>query len=315
MTTPEYEKRVRGWLWLLVVLLLAIVAAYLVFRWLDDDEGSESGAAAAATVTTSTTQPESTTTTTAPEAIAEPSFGFADQGGIVVLTGTMPDQPSIDAVVEVAEVTFGGANVDNQMTVGAVGPAPWLQRVVAAAAGLQGVPGLDIQIRDGVMTLNGGVDSEDTKEAIGTAAGLVAAPDLTVVNQLMVVTVSAEVVAGQTQDALDLLDLPKITFESGSTIITTDGQAVLDEAAAILEGVSGVTVEVGGHTDAQGSEVSNLTLSQGRADAVVEYLVGQGVDAALLSGVGYGETEPVADNETAEGRQQNRRIEFTVAVA
>ncbi len=227
----------------------------------------------------------------------------------------MPDQPSIDAVVEVAEVTFGGANVDNQMTVGAVGPAPWLQRVVAAAAGLQGVPGLDIQIRDGVMTLNGGVDSEDTKEAIGTAAGLVAAPDLTVVNQLMVVTVSAEVVAGQTQDALDLLDLPKITFESGSTIITTDGQAVLDEAAAILEGVSGVTVEVGGHTDAQGSEVSNLTLSQGRADAVVEYLVGQGVDAALLSGVGYGETEPVADNETAEGRQQNRRIEFTVAVA
>ncbi len=90
---------------------------------------------------------------------------------------------------------------------------------------------------------------------------------------------------------------------------------MLDEAAAILQGVSGVAVEVGGHTDSQGSEGSNLSLSQGRADAVVEYLVGQDVDASLLTGVGYGEAEPVADNGTPEGRQQNRRIEFTVTVA
>ena len=69
---------------------------------------------------------------------------------------------------------------------------------------------------------------------------------------------------------------------------------------------------VGGHTDATGNPDANKTLSQKRAQAVVDYFVQQGVDAAQLKAVGFGQEKPVAENETPEGRFKNRRIAFEV---
>ena len=70
-------------------------------------------------------------------------------------------------------------------------------------------------------------------------------------------------------------------------------------------------VEVGGHTDALGPEAFNQALSQRRADAVAAYLTASGVDAGRVNAIGYGESLPVADNGSDEGRAQNRRVEFT----
>jgi hypothetical protein len=74
-----------------------------------------------------------------------------------------------------------------------------------------------------------------------------------------------------------------------------------------------ITVE--GHTDAQGSDASNIELSQGRAQSVREYLVGHGVPANRIKSEGLGESRPVADNNTPEGRANNRRVEIIVAPA
>ena len=74
--------------------------------------------------------------------------------------------------------------------------------------------------------------------------------------------------------------------------------------------ISTLRIEV--HTDSQGADDKNLKLSQARADSVVAYLVGKGVPQAMLSPVGYGETKPIADNKTAAGREQNRRVEFSI---
>jgi outer membrane protein OmpA-like peptidoglycan-associated protein len=71
-------------------------------------------------------------------------------------------------------------------------------------------------------------------------------------------------------------------------------------------------VEIGGHTDNVGSDESNLQLSDSRAKSVVEYLVSKGIDASRLTYKGYGETQPIADNESDEGRAKNRRTEFRV---
>jgi len=73
-----------------------------------------------------------------------------------------------------------------------------------------------------------------------------------------------------------------------------------------------ITIDVQGHTDSDGSDATNLTLSQRRVDVIDAYLVAQGVDPARLTTAAFGETQPIADNATAEGRSQNRRVEFTI---
>ena len=74
-------------------------------------------------------------------------------------------------------------------------------------------------------------------------------------------------------------------------------------------------VEVQGHTDSVGAAAYNLNLSQRRADAVKAYLIGKGVSASVLAAKGYGMTQPIASNSTAEGRAQNRRVAFEVSNA
>ncbi|HLH76524.1 MAG TPA: OmpA family protein [Candidatus Binataceae bacterium] len=92
--------------------------------------------------------------------------------------------------------------------------------------------------------------------------------------------------------------------------IRPDAAPILDEAAVLLAQSPGVTVEVNGYCDAIGSVAYNLKLSQRRADAVVGYLVNKGVAPDRLIAHGYGKTDFVADNATAAGRAQNRRVEL-----
>jgi outer membrane protein OmpA-like peptidoglycan-associated protein len=71
-------------------------------------------------------------------------------------------------------------------------------------------------------------------------------------------------------------------------------------------------IRISGHTDHVGSDEANLRLSNDRANSVRDYLVSKGIDALSIEAIGYGESEPVATNDTEEGRQLNRRVEFTI---
>lgn len=101
-----------------------------------------------------------------------------------------------------------------------------------------------------------------------------------------------------------------VHFDFNKANIRPDAAPILDEAAALLAQSPGVTVEVNGYCDAIGSVAYNLKLSQLRADAVVGYLVNKGVASDRLIAHGYGKTDFVADNATAAGRAQNRRVEL-----
>ena len=87
---------------------------------------------------------------------------------------------------------------------------------------------------------------------------------------------------------------------------------MLDEAARILMDHPDLRVSVEGHTDAMGSDAYNQALSERRAQAVKRYLVSAGVDASRLETMGYGESQPVASNDTEDGRAMNRRVELNV---
>jgi outer membrane protein OmpA-like peptidoglycan-associated protein len=106
--------------------------------------------------------------------------------------------------------------------------------------------------------------------------------------------------------------LPGVTFETNSARLTSQSLSVLNDAAETLKRNSDVRVEAQGHTDSQGAAAYNLSLSQRRAEAVRDYLVTRGAAAGNITAKGYGETAPIAGNDTAAGRAQNRRVTLKV---
>ena len=115
------------------------------------------------------------------------------------------------------------------------------------------------------------------------------------------------------QDLVTALNLNVINFASGSAQIPADSTDYLNKvAAAIKLAPSGTVLEIGGHTDNTGDSASNMALSQQRAESVRAYLIQQGVDPSALVAKGYGDTRPVATNDTDEGKFHNRRIEFNL---
>ena len=102
------------------------------------------------------------------------------------------------------------------------------------------------------------------------------------------------------------------TFDFGSAELTPQLIALLDTGAGILLRNPSILMTIEGHTDSVGSDTFNLALSEARAQAGVDYLVERGVQQERLFSVGYGESRPIADNDTVAGRRQNRRLEFVL---
>jgi outer membrane protein OmpA-like peptidoglycan-associated protein len=110
----------------------------------------------------------------------------------------------------------------------------------------------------------------------------------------------------------------KITFDSGllfdvdSATMQPAAETNLTNLAEVLNKYGDTLVLIEGHTDATGSDDYNLTLSRSRAQTVANFISGKNVDATRFTIMGYGETQPIADNETVSGRQANRRVELAI---
>lgn len=107
------------------------------------------------------------------------------------------------------------------------------------------------------------------------------------------------------------LVLDGVLFESGSATLTADSGPRLDRVVEYMMHLPDVRIRIAGHTDNVGNPARNRALSQSRAEAVRDYLAAHGIDAGRIEAVGLGDAEPVATNDTDEGRAQNRRIEAT----
>jgi outer membrane protein OmpA-like peptidoglycan-associated protein len=103
-----------------------------------------------------------------------------------------------------------------------------------------------------------------------------------------------------------------IFFRKGSYQLSKESYAELNRLSKMLKGYPGLRIEIGGHTDSTGNERSNMELSKNRARAVMDYLIEKGIPRHSIKAVGYGDSRPVASNETEEGKQKNRRVELTI---
>lgn len=113
-----------------------------------------------------------------------------------------------------------------------------------------------------------------------------------------------------------LLRMPSgITFATDQSTIQPRFQPTLDQVAATLAEYPRTMIDVLGHTDSDGAEGYNQALSERRAQSVASFLTGRGVATVRIATIGYGETRPIATNETAEGKAQNRRVEIKVVPA
>jgi OOP family OmpA-OmpF porin len=113
------------------------------------------------------------------------------------------------------------------------------------------------------------------------------------------------------QEFLDFA-MQAVNFETGSATLKADSYSILNKVAAILEKYPDFKLRIIGHTDNVGRDASNQQLSESRAKSCYEYILAQGVDAERISFLGKGETEPIATNDTSDGRELNRRVEFEI---
>jgi outer membrane protein OmpA-like peptidoglycan-associated protein len=107
-------------------------------------------------------------------------------------------------------------------------------------------------------------------------------------------------------------DFDRLEFETGSTSLTAQSRAQIADVARILNAYPNARVQIAGYTDNTGDESSNLALSRGRAEAVMDALRQNGAPAANMTAQGYGSQNPIADNTTEAGRARNRRVTLSV---
>lgn len=232
----------------------------------------------------------------------------APQPGQVLVTGTVADEASKASVLAKLREVYGVDKVVDQITVGGVHtPANWnsyVQKLISPE--LKQISRGQLKIDGSTVSLKGEVANEAVRQKIASDVATSLNPTYTVNNGLRV--------SAADQGVLDsTLANRTIEFESGKAALTPSGRAILDEMAAAMKKLKERRIDIIGHTDNQGLRATNQGLSQARADAVKDYLSGQGIKGDLLTTSGQGPDRPVASNDSVEGRARNRRIEFRLA--
>ena len=110
-----------------------------------------------------------------------------------------------------------------------------------------------------------------------------------------------------------VVNIGDVLFDTGKSDLRSEAREALAKLSGIVLNYPSLHLDIEGHTDSTGGTELNQTLSDNRAGSVLDYLVGQGLDAGSLSAKGFGMDKPVADNHTAQGRQKNRRVEIIVS--
>jgi OOP family OmpA-OmpF porin len=232
--------------------------------------------------------------------------------GKLTLTGYVPDNNVHAALAATASRKFFSEKVVDNLKASIGAPAGFASAVVPALGALSRLSTGTLAVSDREVKLSGDA-LYDAAAAQIRAAGKEFPQGWQLKADISVKPAAAPVDATVCQQLFaGLLSKGKIRFESGREAINPDSAGLLDRLVETAMRCPNVNIEIAGHTDADGEDGFNQTLSEKRAQAVTDFLVKAGLPANRFTALGYGSTQPVAGNDTDEGKAQNRRIEFVV---
>ena len=267
---------------------------------------------------------------TAPASAASPTrLALSNDNGAVQASGAVHDERAKTSIVNALNAVFGADKVKSAISVDpSAAAASWLGNIRAALEALKGA-NVDA-IFEGNKVNVGGAAMDDVargkiiaalSSALGVGVTVGALTDKTaeavaVANNRATTELASLGSGFGVKDLLFALNDSVFSFASDSAEVPEAMAPFLKTAAADLKQLkAGHVLEIAGYTDNTGDAALNLALSQRRAEAVREALIKYGVDPDMLVAKGYGEADPVASNDTAEGRLKNRRIEYHVIKA
>jgi OmpA-OmpF porin, OOP family len=293
---------------ILALAILGLLALFIFCPWYHVGKILSSRGATNTTVAANTN-------VNANKPLGSPSFKVAFDNGKYRLTGNLPDEATKQKFIAEAEKVYGKDGFIDELKVGGVSNPNWIQAALALLPFTKtGVSNGGLTAEGNSISLVGQVPTDADKTKIYGDA-VKASPPNTTINNLLTVGNQKALTDEQAKVQAKLnesLSGKIIEFETGSDKLTAKGQAILDEIAPIIKS-STDNLQVQGHTDNAGIKAANQGLSERRAKTVLNYLVGKGIEASRLASKGFGQDNPVADNNTPEGKQKNRRIEFQVA--
>ena len=232
------------------------------------------------------------------------------------MRGRIDSEISREITSSYAQARFGSDQVHTATRVVSDLPSDWPVRVLAGLEALSHLERGALSVTPDNLQLRGMSHQEDT---LATVSGFLSAKLGEAESYELAITyeeppvptdqpLSAELCGAQLSAVQR--ERGKISFEPGSATVAAGSSLVLDQIAAILERCGPIRLEIQGHTDSQGRESMNQTLSQSRAQSILNELRARRIRTSAFIATGYGESQPIASNDSEEGRETNRRIEF-----
>jgi len=236
-------------------------------------------------------------------------------GGTVVLAGYAPSESDKADLLETARRVFGDAEVEDRIAFASGAPPDFATAAAVALDAAARLAGGRAEMTDTRIKVGGEVFFQRAMEEIRTAATEALPEGYALDLTIMTRQIGQPLGPVQCRDRLQAdLKTGRIEFEGAKATLLETSLGLLDRVAGTLLRCGDVGIEVAAHADSDGSAEQNRTLTQARAETVVDYLVDAGVKREQLTAMGYGEDNPIADNATEEGKRANRRIEFAVRI-
>jgi len=270
--------------------------------------------------------PSTVATTSSPGAVVPSRLSLTNDNGVITYSGTVRDPAARDQIIDMLKSVYGSNAIKGNIAVDPnAAPTPWLANLRNGLEQMK-MPGLAAVFEGTSFNLGGTIPDADRdrimaalKPIFGASGLTFAAADrmsgmVTDASNRATVALANLGTGFRTPDLLAILNKSIINFPTGSAEIPPISLALLRAAAKPFKQLpAGTVIEITGYTDNTGDASNNITLSQHRAEAVREALVKFGVNPAMLTAKGFGSAKPIASNDTAEGRFQNRRIEYQVS--